>query len=216
MRPPIRPRRVRVAKKHTSSSNNWQWSGARSSWRTIFTMDNRAFLNALETFAASCVESSLLARVTKLGARVLRGITDAFERTWYPDVEKELVVDYGLAEPSPTDKTYVHPLTEWEISHENYYRDSFGRKVYLQLDGASAVLSAMDYRDVYDATALDDQDEHDAHETSRTTECDDEPQNLHSSEYELDLDRTLHIPPAFYQVRVQPPPPPSQCDQHTT
>ncbi|CAN8069333.1 unnamed protein product [Agarophyton chilense] len=176
-------------------------------------MDNRAFLNALETFAASCVESSLLARVTKLGARFLRGISDAFERSWYPDVEKELVVDYGLAEPSPTDKTYVHPLSDWEISHENFYRDSFGRRVYLQLDGASAVLSAMDYRDVYDVNPSNDGDEPGTHGPLRTAECDDETRILLPNENELD--HNLYLPPAFYEVRVLPPPPPSsQSDQH--
>lgn len=145
--PPRRPNRVRVPREHSSHSRDWQWQGARNfPWYVIFPLDQRALLAALE----SLVDSRIVARVTALGARVLRRLSDAIERTLYPDVEKELVVDYGLTEPSPEDKTYVHPLNEWQVGNVNYYFDSFGRRVYLRLEGASAILSVTEFRDVYD------------------------------------------------------------------
>lgn len=95
-------------------------------------------------------ERPLFARVTALGFAVLRSVSEALERSLYPDTEKELVVEYGLADPSPTDKVYVDPLREWEISPVTYYRDSFGRRVYLQLEGASGVVMGGDYRELFE------------------------------------------------------------------
>lgn len=107
-------------------------------------------IEALWSKSVKVSESPILARFTALGARVLKKVTEAIERTLYPDTEKELVVEYGLTEPNPDDKTYVHPLNDWETSNVTYYCDSFGQRVYLQLDGSSGILAATDYRDFYD------------------------------------------------------------------
>lgn len=90
--------------------------------------------------------------MTALGARVLRRVTDAIARTLYPDTEKDLAAEYGLAETDQDDDPYMDPLREWETSNVTYYRDSFGRRVYLQLDCASGLVAATDYRDLYDET----------------------------------------------------------------
>lgn len=124
----------------------------------LFSVDE-AVLKAIEVlWAKSVAESSILARVKALGQRMLRSFTDAIERTLYPDTEKELVVEYGLTDPSPADKTYVDPLREWETSKITYYSDSFGRPVYLQLDGATGFVAAGDYRDQFDEMVDIDED----------------------------------------------------------
>lgn len=90
-------------------------------------------------------------RVVGFGVRMLRGISEAIERTLGGGVvEREMGVDgieFGLVRPAENDKVFVDPLREWELSGESYYRDSRGRRVYLQLDGATGVVAALDFRD---------------------------------------------------------------------
>ncbi|PXF49669.1 hypothetical protein BWQ96_00547 [Gracilariopsis chorda] len=179
-------------------------------------MDHPTFLKLLEGLAASCADSPLLAKVTALGARMLRKLTHAFERAWYPDVEKELIVDYGLTEPSPHDKMYVDPLKDWEVSNVNYYRDSFGRRVYLQLEGASAMLSAADFRDMYDAASVGDDDVDDDFADMDTASDANKSHFVymeHGASFEHELPNGFFPPPALYDAGVHPPPPPLQSDR---
>lgn len=97
-------------------------------------------------------ESPIVTAVAELGIRFLRTVSDAIERSLYPDVETELVFDYGITEASPADKYFVDPLREWEISKITYYRDARGRRVYPQLetDGVKTRVFASDYRELAD------------------------------------------------------------------
>lgn len=75
----------------------------------------------------------------------------------------DLTVEYGISDPCPEDKTYVDPLTDWELSKEFSYRDSYGNPVYLQLQGAPAVIFATDFQGTTD-------DLHDG-ESATDSEC---------------------------------------------
>lgn len=162
----------------------------------LFSVDETV-LKAIESlWSKSVAESSIIARVKALGKRMLRSFTDAIERTLYPDTEKELVVEYGLTDPSPSDKNYVDPLKDWETSPVTYYCDSFGRPVYLQLDGASGLVAASDYRDQFDETTEIDDDTH-------NSEVDGKPDSGHTpfnilrrdSSSSMQEDRRFHNPP---------------------
>lgn len=148
-------RRVRVSRKYTSATPGWQWQGASkkpsstsASWLALFHVDDRV-VKALESLWNRHL-TKRLATFTALGARVLRSLTHFINRSLNPDTEADLVVEFGIAEPCPHDKNFVDPLRDWELSNVTYYRDSFGRRVYLQLDGASALVMAADYRDHFD------------------------------------------------------------------
>lgn len=166
--PPPRHRRarsVRVKRSCTSQQPDWEWQGRQSppqsepiTWRALFSVEDNVIKMIETLWSRSMAKNSLFKRVTALGARVLRSVGEALERTLYPDAEKELVVQYGLTEPSPTDKTYVDPLHDWQTSNVTYYSDSVGRRVYLQLDGANGVLAALDFRDQFDDAEGDDAD----------------------------------------------------------
>ena len=89
--------------------------------------------------------------MTALGARVLKKFTEVIERTLNPPTpEMEIMIEYGVTEPNPADKTFVDPLREWDVSNVTYYRDSFGRPVYLQLDGAVGLATATEFFDLHD------------------------------------------------------------------
>lgn len=153
-RPPPRRRSVRVHRRYTHRRAGWEWRGGAEKpnlkWMGMFCVDETV-LKAIEMlWSRGGVEPSIFERVKALGRRVLRSFTYAIERTLYPDTEKELVVEYGLTDPSPADKTYVDPLHDWEMSSVTYYSDSFGRPVYLQLDGATGFVAATDYRDQFE------------------------------------------------------------------
>jgi hypothetical protein len=95
---------------------------------------------------------SVLAGLAKLGTRVLRTL----ERSLYPDIESELVDGdesgyvYGITKPAAGDKTYIDPLSEWDVCKVTYYQDSFGRRIYPQLstDGTRVNVFAAEYRDL--------------------------------------------------------------------
>lgn len=129
-------------------------------------------------------------------------------------------MDYGLTEPSPHDKMYVDPLSDWELSNVNYYRDSFGRRVYLQLEGASAVLSASDFRDMYDAAPpceADAEANADEHLADMDTVSDANKSHFvymeNSASFEHELPNGFFPPPALYEAGVHPPPPPLQSER---
>lgn len=148
---PPRNRRIRVHRKNTSESKTWEWNGRKSvSWRTLFNVEENVIkvIEALWSKSLRVADSPIMARMTALGVRVLRRVTDAIERTLYPDTDQELAVEYGITDPSPSDKTFVDPLKDWNTSNVTYYRDSFGRRVYLQLDGALGFVAASDYREL--------------------------------------------------------------------
>ena len=147
-----RSKRVRVPRKYTSKQSKWSWKGKTSGWGRIFGVEE-GVIRVIEAFWSQSLrvsESSILARVTALGARVLRSMTDAIERTLYPDTEKELVVEYGITEPNPTDKTFIDPLSDWEVCDVTYYRDSHGRRVFLQFEGTTGVVMSTDFREGFD------------------------------------------------------------------
>lgn len=104
-------------------------------------------LKALEALCTRSLTKGF-ARFTALGARVLRSMSDMLNRSLGLDRDIEgMGVEYGIAEPGELDKVYVDPLRDWEVGAEPFYRDSFGRPVYLQLEGAWGGVMATDYRD---------------------------------------------------------------------
>lgn len=123
----------------TSQATDWSWKGGTPPPQWLSEAD---VLRTLERLSAS------FARIAQLSAKFLRSVGQMLERKLYPDTETELVVEYGVAEPSATDKDFVDPLRDWEVSRETYYKDSFGRRVYLQLDGGVAgAVVGVDFRE---------------------------------------------------------------------
>lgn len=171
-------RRVRVPRAHTYYSSAWPWKRTppRSRWpwnsgrghrggrspRGYATDDDDDgsgpdVVRVLEAFWQRSVrgvtESPFVAAVAELGVLFIRRVSDALERTLWSDAEAELIeYEYGVTRPSPGDKTYVDPLRDWEISNVTYYYDSFGRKVYpqLQTGGTRVRIFAREFRDIAD------------------------------------------------------------------
>lgn len=166
---PPRQRSVRVKRACTYKSRTWEWKGRGSNnpWRKLFSPVD----DSLRWFIESCwqkgvsgvAESRLITHFTRLGFSFLKSVSEAIQRTFYPDVENELVVEYGITNPNPTDKTFVDPLREWEPTPVTYYKDSFGKRVYLQARGATGLAIAMEFRDQYDESTKGD-DDHDHYE----------------------------------------------------
>lgn len=174
IRDPLRSaqRRVRVPRDQTYQNPKWQWNGASDSspsssdihkWTlaTCFRL-----LNALHKSGQTLSQTTapILTRITALGALVFRRFTDVIGRALRVEADyADLTVEYGIAEPCPEDKIYVDPLTDWELSNESSYIDSYGNPVYLQLHGAPAVIFATDFRGTPD-------DPHDG-ECASESEC---------------------------------------------
>lgn len=157
-RPPSKPPpRIRIPRKHTCHTPNWPWPGGTPtppvSWRAFFNVEDSVakVLEALWSKSRLVSESGLLARMTALGARVLRSFTDAIERSLYPSIstDRDFMVEYGVTEPNPADKTFVDPLRDWDTSKVTTYSDSFGRPVYLQLHGVVGLAAAAEFYDLY-------------------------------------------------------------------
>jgi hypothetical protein len=138
---PALPRRV--PRRNTYRASNWPWARARA-------QHSARLVRWLRMSLQGVAGSTVFAAVTEIGTRVLDVFSEALERSLYPNVETELVVDYGITKPSPEDRTYVDPLREWELSRVTYYHDSFGRRVYpqLQTEGTRARVGAVEYRDL--------------------------------------------------------------------
>ena len=126
---------VRVRRKYTHRSAGWEWRGAAPRSRHTnffrrFSLDEGgALLRSLELLWEKSLhgvtESRIVAKMTRFGVTFLKNVSLALQRTLYPDVENELVVEYGIAQPDPNDRTYVDPLKDWQPSMVTYYRDSF-------------------------------------------------------------------------------------------
>jgi hypothetical protein len=138
---PAPPRRV--PRWNTYRASNWPWARARA-------QHSARLVRWLRMSLQGVADSTVFAAVAEIGTRVLGVFSEALERSLYPDVETELVVDYGITKPSPEDRTYIDPLREWELSRVTYYYDSFGRRVYpqLQTEGTRACVGAFEYRDL--------------------------------------------------------------------
>lgn len=146
-RSPQQQRATRVPRSQSNRAHTWRWTRAGNQRKQLV-------LRALESLWIASfkgvAQSPIVAAVAEFGNRFLRRVSDAIERSLYPDVETELVVDYGVTEPSPTDKFYVDPLRDWEVSSITYYRDSRGRRIYpqLQTDGLKTRVFASDFREL--------------------------------------------------------------------
>lgn len=157
--------RIRLPRRHTHYDPNWAWHGAPNrstevqtwTFTTLHTVEQsmHKMLQVLDKSRQTFTQSTapFFTRITALGARVLRRVTHVIGRALSADSDPvDLTVEYGIADPCPRDKTFVDPLRDWDPapSSETCYRDSYGNAVYLQLDGASGIVVASDFRDGFD------------------------------------------------------------------
>lgn len=161
IRDPLRgaQRRVRVPRDQTYQNPQWQWNGASNSSPSSSDIHKWTLATCFRLFNAlhksgrtlSQNTAPFFTRITALGALVFRRFTDVIGRALRVEADyADLTVEYGISEPCPEDKTYVDPLTDWELTNESCYRDSYGNPVYLQLQGAPAVVFATDFRGTSD------------------------------------------------------------------
>jgi hypothetical protein len=144
---PTPPRRI--PRRSTHRASNWPWARSSRADRSVW------LVRWLRASLLGVAGSPVFAAVAEIGTLMLGVFSDALERSLYPDVETELVVEYGITKPSPGDRTYVDPLREWELSRVTYYYDSFGRRVYpqLQAEGTGACVGPVEYVDLADEDA---------------------------------------------------------------
>ena len=100
----------------------------------------------------------VLENLVGLGKGLFEKVVGFLDRVVNPDLETELIIEYGIVPPSPGDKYYIDPLKDWDLTNVTCYKDSFGKNVYLQTDAFSLVVAAADFRDMHEEMIADEFD----------------------------------------------------------
>lgn len=153
-------RTVRIRRKFTSKAKGWEWKGKRRGfawWEEVGVM--RAIGGIWKRYRGFLRGGEgrwVIQGLVGLGLGFFEKVVWYLDRVVNPDLETELVIEYGIIPPSPSDKYFVDPLKEWDLSKVTYYTDSFGRAVYLQTDSPNLLITAADFRDLHDDLDLDE------------------------------------------------------------
>lgn len=146
--PPSTPGRARVRLKRaeTYRAKDWPWRGRQ---RPDFARPWA--LSSLRRLLAALKDADALAwRVARVVGSLVAALSRSLALHGGPPRDADLIIEYGITDPDPADKCYVHPLSDWEPSPVTYYQDSFGRRVYLTASAPNGFAIALEFRDFED------------------------------------------------------------------